>query len=146
MYSWHKSWYSFIVWDAIRYYELQAVKKSGARYMSRYTEPRNSFYLQTSSDLRLNITLPPRMRHSLIYNYLREPGVSMLQNAYKHPCSKHLTTVGKGTHFFPNWDNKTHKKLDTTLLFNKSVSHLSVFLIFAVWLIKLCRFKKSEFQ
>ena len=24
---------------------------------------------------------PPRMRHSLIYNYLREPGVSMLQNA-----------------------------------------------------------------
>ena len=49
------------------------------------------------------------MRHSLIYNYLREPGVSMSQDAYKHPCSKHLTTIGKGTHFFPNRDKKTDK-------------------------------------
>ena len=48
------------------------------------------------------------MRHSLIYNYLRELGVKMLQNAYKHPCSKHLTTNGKGTHFFQNRDKKTN--------------------------------------
>ena len=59
------------------------------------------------------------MRHSLIYNYLREPGVSMSQNAYKHPCSKHLITVGKGTHFFPNWDKKTDKKFGITPIFNK---------------------------
>lgn len=48
------------------------------------------------------------MRHSLIYNYLREHAVLMLQNAYKHPCSKHLTTNGKGTHFFQNRDKKTN--------------------------------------
>lgn len=48
------------------------------------------------------------MRHSLLYNYLRELGVKMLQNAYKHPCSKHLTTNGKGTHFFQNRDKKTN--------------------------------------
>jgi hypothetical protein len=48
------------------------------------------------------------MRHSLIYNYLRELGVKMLQNAYKHPCSKHLTTNGKGIHFFQNRDKKTN--------------------------------------
>ena len=54
------------------------------------------------------ITSPPQMRHSLIYNYLRELGVKMLQNAYKHPCSKHLTTNGKGTHFFQNRDKKTN--------------------------------------
>ena len=57
------------------------------------------------------------MRHSLIYNYLREPGVSMSQNAYKHPCSKHLTTVGKGTHFFSNRDKKTDKKFGITPFF-----------------------------
>ena len=62
---------------------------------------------------------PPRMRHSLIYNYLRELGVKMLQNAYKHPCSKHLTTVGKGTHFFSNRDKKTNKKFGITPIFNK---------------------------
>ena len=56
------------------------------------------------------ITLPPRMRHSLIYNYLRELGVKMLQNAYKHPCSKHLTTVGKGTIFYRNSHKKIIKK------------------------------------
>ena len=48
------------------------------------------------------------MRHSLIYNYLREHAVLMLQNAYKHPCSKHLTTNGKGTYFFQNRDKKTN--------------------------------------
>jgi hypothetical protein len=53
-------------------------------------------------------TSPPRIRHSLIYNYLREHAVLMLQNAYKHPCSKHLTTNGKGTHFFQNRDKKTN--------------------------------------
>ena len=51
---------------------------------------------------------PPQMRYSLIYNYLRELGVKMLQNAYKHPCSKHLTTNGKGTHFFQKRDKKTN--------------------------------------
>jgi len=54
------------------------------------------------------LTSPPQMRHPLIYNYLRELGVKMLQNAYKHPCSKHLTTNGKGTHFFQNRDKKTN--------------------------------------
>ena len=48
------------------------------------------------------------MRHSLIYNYLREPGVKMSQNADKHPCSKHPITIGKGTHFFQNRDKKTN--------------------------------------
>ena len=86
------------------------------------------------------------MRHSLIYNYLREPGVSMLQNAYKHPCSKHLTTVGKDTHFFSNKDKKTNKKFGTIPIFNKSVPYLPVFLILAVRLIRLGHFKKSEFQ
>ena len=49
------------------------------------------------------------MRHSLIYNYLREPGVSMSQNAYKHPYSKHLITIGKGTIFYRNSHKKTNK-------------------------------------
>ena len=61
------------------------------------------------------------MRHSLIYNYLREPGVSMLQNAYKHPCSKHLTTVGKDTHFFSNKDKKTNKKFGKDPIFNRKL-------------------------
>ncbi len=53
------------------------------------------------------------------YNYLREPGVSMSQNVYKHPCSKHLTTIGKGTIFYRNSHKKTNKKFGTTLIFNK---------------------------
>ena len=86
------------------------------------------------------------MRHSLIYNNLRELGVSMLQNDYKHPCSKHLITVGKGTHFFSNRDKKTDINASKGEIFNKSVSHLPVFLILAVRLIRLGHFKKSEFQ
>ena len=50
------------------------------------------------------------MRNSLIYNYLRELGVKMLQNAYKHPCSKHPTTCRKGTIFYLNSHKKTNKK------------------------------------
>ena len=74
-----------------------------------------SFYRQ----ICVVVTSPPWMRHSLIYNYLREPGVSMSQNVYKHRCSKHLITIGKGTHFFSNWDKKTDKKFGTTPIFNK---------------------------
>ena len=76
-------------------------------------------YISPSSLSSFSPVSPPQMRHSLIYNYLREPGVSMLQNAYKHPCSKHLITVGKGTHFFPNRDKKTDKKFGITPFFNK---------------------------
>ncbi len=83
------------------------------------------------------------MRHSLIYNYLREPGVSMLQNAYKHPCSKHLITVGKGTHFFSNRDKKTDINASKGEIFNKSVPHLPVFLILAVRLVWLCHLNKA---
>ena len=80
------------------------------------------------------------MRHSLIYNYLREPGVSMSQNAYKHPCSKHLITIGKGTHFFPNRDKKTDKNASKREIFNKSVPHFLIFLILAVRFGWLSRF------
>jgi len=65
------------------------------------------------------ITSPPQMRHSLIYNYLREPGVLMLQNANKHPCSKHLITSSKGTIFYWNSHKKTIKKFGKAPIFNK---------------------------
>ena len=61
------------------------------------------------------------MRHSLIYNYLREPGVSMSQNADKHPCSKHLTTVDKGTIFYWNCHKKTNKKFGKVPIFNRKL-------------------------
>ena len=59
------------------------------------------------------------MRHSLIYNYLREPGVLMLQNANKHPYSKHLITSSKGTIFYWNSHKKTIKKFGKAPIFNK---------------------------
>ena len=61
------------------------------------------------------------MRHSLIYNYLRELGVKMLQNAYKHPCSKHLTTSSKGTIFYRNSHKKTNKSLEKVQFLTKGL-------------------------
>ncbi len=87
---------------------------------------------------RLCLTSPPRMRHSLIYNYLREHAVLMLQNAYKHPCSKHLITIGKGTHFFSNKDKKTNKNTSKGEIFNKSVPHFPILAVRFGW---LSRFK-----
>ena len=64
---------------------------------------------------------PPQMRHSLIYNYLREHAVLMLQNAYKHPCSKHLITIGKGTIFYRNSHKNTNKKFGKDPIFNRKL-------------------------
>ena len=61
------------------------------------------------------------MRHSLIYNYLRELGVKMLQNADKHPCSKHLITSGKGTIFYRNSHKNTNKKFGKDPIFNRKL-------------------------
>ena len=71
------------------------------------------------------------MRHSLIYNYLREPGVSMSQNAYKHQCSKHLITVDKGTIFYRNSHKKIYKKFGTTPILTKGLGDSEIIRTFA---------------
>ena len=71
------------------------------------------------------------MRHSLIYNYLRELGVSMSQNDYKHPCSKHLITSGKGTNFYRNSHKKTNKSLEKIQFLTESLCDSEIIRTFA---------------
>ena len=75
--------------------------------------------------------LSPRMRHSLIYNYLRELGVKMLQNAYKHPCSKHLTTSRKGTIFYETAIRKLIKSLEKFQFLTESLCDSEIIRTFA---------------
>ena len=71
------------------------------------------------------------MRHSLIYNYLRELGVKMLQNAYKHPCSKHLTTSRKGTIFYETAIRKLIKSLEKFQFLTESLCDSEIIRTFA---------------